>query len=78
MFYLFQLIYPANYNTNISEVVLSHAQQGSLAFIVTTPTYPNGYLYGMLPPLERNKCAQDSYVSYQHYITVNLSLSLIR
>ena len=59
-----QLVYPSESTEMLSEEVLGWMAQGLMWFNVTTANNPKGYLNGSIPPLERNKCAQPSYVSH--------------
>ena len=59
-----QFVYPSDSTEMLSEEVLNWMEQGLMWFNVTTADNPKGYLNGSIPPLERNKCAQPSYVSH--------------
>jgi hypothetical protein len=52
------MIYPTGFNEELSQSVMDYAMQGRLSINVVTSDFPNGYISGFLPPIQRNKCAQ--------------------
>ena len=56
------MVYPLDYNANLTSEELSYANNGQLEFNVTTPQYTSGYLYGKLPRLSRSSCNTETKV----------------